>query len=74
MPMNKSEKDTKKKALDLMIVLGGKPKAGSEDKEYSEKEEGGEDECKCSCCGMPCPNCAEEGEDDSEDMDEDEDY
>jgi hypothetical protein len=71
--MNKSEKDTKKKALDLMIVLGGKPKDKPEEDDYSEKENGGEDECKCSCCGMPCPNCAKDGEESEDDMSEDED-
>lgn len=69
MPMDKSEKETKKKALDLMIVLGGKPKGGpSEDDSYgkSSMNKG----CKCSCCGKPCEYCMKE--DKEEDYEEEE--
>lgn len=71
------DREAKKKALDIMIVMGGKPKDDSYDKDsYEDKEEGSHDKCKCSCCGMPCPKCSKENEDDSEEeSDEDsEDY
>ena len=45
------DKESKKKALDLMIVLGGpKPKKGME-------EEGEDMKCECPCCGRECSYC-----------------
>jgi hypothetical protein len=56
-----------------MIVMGGKPKDDSYDKDsYEDKEEGSHDKCKCSCCGMPCPKCSKESDEDSEDDSEEE--
>lgn len=52
------DKKDKMKALDLMIVLGGKPKGG---KDYEEEDdmEMGEKMCKCPGCGeeFECENC-----------------
>lgn len=56
------DKADKKKALDLMIVLGGKPK---KDEEYEGKEYGKHKGCKCPCCGMPCKKCKEGHDEDS---------
>jgi hypothetical protein len=69
MPMDKKDK---KKALDLMIVIGGKPGKGKmgEDDEMESKNHKG---CKCPCCGAPCEDCMdEEHEDDMEESEKDE--
>jgi hypothetical protein len=69
MPMDMNEKNTKKKALDLMIVIGGKPgkdKKGEESEDMESKDHSG---CKCPCCGAPCAECS-----DDERESEDEDY
>ena len=65
------DREAKKKALDIMIVMGGKPKDDSYDKDSYEDKEEGSHECKCSCCGMPCPKCSKENEDDSKDSEDD---
>jgi hypothetical protein len=51
------DKEAKKKALDIMIVMGGKPK---EEESYEDKKE-----CACPCCGMPCKKCAKMHSEDS---------
>jgi len=72
MPMDMNEKNTKKKALDLMIVIGGKPgkgKMGKESEEMDSEEMTDHSGCKCPCCGAPCSDCS-----DNEHESEDEDY
>jgi len=65
------DKEAKKKALDLMIVIGDK-------KPMKDMEEKGEDmKCECPCCGRECTYCEEghnEEEDDSNEEDDDKDY
>lgn len=55
------DKQDKMKALDLMIVLGGKPKDGEEyGKDDKMEKEGYEDKmCECPKCGeeFECENC-----------------
>jgi hypothetical protein len=61
------DREAKKKALDIMIVMGGKPKG---DESYEDKKE-----CECPCCGMPCVKCEDmhsEDKSDSYEKDEEE--
>jgi hypothetical protein len=62
------DKEAKKKALDLMIVVGNsKPKEDM-------NEDKGDMKCECPCCGRECSYCEKENsmEDDMEDsMEED---
>jgi len=63
------DKNDKKKALDLMIVLGG-PKGGKgkdEEEDYDSKDHSG---CKCPCCGAPCEDCADEEHESDEDYED----
>lgn len=57
------DKESKKKALDLMIVLGGPKSKKGMDKEEDDME------CKCPCCGKECSYC-KEGHDKDEEEDE----
>jgi hypothetical protein len=66
MPMDKNDK---KKALELMIVLGA-PKGKKMNHEGMEDDHKG---CKCPCCGMPCKECNNDGYE-SEDESKSEDY
>ena len=72
------DKEAKKKALDLMIVVGNsKPKKDMEEDKEDMK-------CECPCCGRECYYCKKENgmedkmeddmEEDDSDMEEDEEY
>ena len=74
------DKEAKKKALDLMIVVGNsKPK-----KDMEEKGDKEDMKCECPCCGRECYYCKKENdmedemeddmEEDDSDMEEDEEY
>jgi hypothetical protein len=60
------DKKEKMKALDLMIVLGGKKDKPEGEEEMQDKHKG----CKCPCCGAPCQDCME-GKHESEDEESD---
>lgn len=69
MPMDKKKA---MKAMDLMIVLGGKPKQDGmkqEDKGES-MDKMDHSSCNCPCCGKACAYCNEQ-ESDTEDSYED---
>lgn len=67
MPMDKKNGV---KAMDLMIVLGGKPKHEGM-KEDMKGESMDHSDCKCPCCGKSCAYCNEQ-ESDTEDYSENE--
>lgn len=70
MPMDMNDKNAKKKALDLMIVIGGKPGKGKMDSDKEDYESGDMKDhsgCKCPCCGEPCEYCSDNEHESDED-------